>query len=117
MSVGEILRNDPNAIGQTLVASVENGGSYDWCAFMVFRDNATGVLRWYGSAGCSCNVPLDDVTSLDDMCSGDERECVTDLHAFAEEYNYHGAFMREYIAAMQSDWFKEINAIAEKRTR
>lgn len=111
------LRNNPERVGQSLVACIDTGGGYEWCVFYVFRDMSDGVLRWWSGHGCSCNQPLDGVDVLADLSTGTERNLVTDLHAFAAESAYDDGFMYSYIAAMQSPWFKQINSIAEGQTR
>lgn len=109
------LRNNPERAGLSLVACVDGGGGYDWTAFYIFRDLADHLRWWFGS-GCSCNQPLDGVNTIADMHTGTERDVVLDLHAYAQG-SYSTDFLHSYVAAMQSDWFKQINAIAEGQKR
>jgi hypothetical protein len=110
------LRNNPERVGQSLVACIDSGGGYNWTVFYIFRDMADGTLRWWSGSGCSCNQPLDGVNVLADLTTGTERDLVTDLHAYAGE-SYSTDLLHSYVAAMQSDWFKQINALAEGQKR
>jgi hypothetical protein len=109
------LQNDPETVGASLVACIDGGGGYEWTVFYIFRD-MSGVLRWWSGSGCSCNQPLDDVRSVDDLSTGTERDLMTDLIAFAQATS-DIEWMRSYITATQSQWFKQINSIAEGQTR
>lgn len=110
------LEQDPNSVGQSLVACIDSGGGYEWTVFYVFRDNTTGALRWWSGSGCSCYGPMDDVRSVDELSTGTERDLMTDLVAFAQE-SYDSEWLRSYINAMQTPEFKQINAIAEGQKR
>lgn len=110
------LRNTPERVGQSLVACIDGGGGYEWAVFYIFRDMSDGALRWWSGSGCSCNQPLDDVRSVDDLSTGTERDLMTDLIAFAQA-TWDIEWMRSYITATQSQWFKQINSIAEGQTR
>lgn len=114
--IGYDLRNDPNTFGQSLVWCIDSGGGYDWTVFYVFRDNATGVLRWWAGQGCSCNSPMDDVYRIEDLSTGTERDLLTDLNAFAQDQD-DSDILRSCITAMQSPEFKQIIDIAEGQTK
>lgn len=108
------LRNTPERAGLSLVACIDNGGGYNWANFYIFRAISDDRLYWWTGTGCSCDQPLDGVNVLADLTQGTERDLVTDLYAFASD-QWDTDYLHSHIAAMQSDWFKQINAIAERQ--
>jgi hypothetical protein len=59
----------PEAFGLTIVAELENGGSYEFDTIVVWRRDS-GQLLWATDAGCSCPTPFEDV-GLNDLCEFD----------------------------------------------
>jgi len=53
------LYYQPEAFGLTIVAELEEGGSYEFNTTVVFRRDS-GELVWTHDAGCSCPTPFED---------------------------------------------------------
>jgi hypothetical protein len=72
-------------------------GCYEWETTSVLYHSKTETFYWERGAGCSCNGPLEDVDSLDDLESGTFFDLASalseDLIAFLK--NEHRSFRQK----------------------
>lgn len=47
---------------------------YEWNIFSVFKEAETGYYFWIEESGCSCNSPLEDISSKSDFTRGTKQE-------------------------------------------
>ena len=50
-----------------ILMDLDEGASYEWEHFVVFRDKVTGILGYFEGASCSCNGIEDDLGGREDI--------------------------------------------------
>ena len=110
------LYDEPSAFNHRLVGAVGDGGGYTWNVFLIYRDNTTGALRWWSGQGCSCNRPMDALTDVNDLATGTERECLTDLRTWVLD-QWDAGLAHTFIRAEQAGWYRALDRIAAAQKR
>lgn len=70
----------------TAVDWLAGDGCYEWDETTVLWSPTTKLFYWEHGSGCSCNGPLDDVDSRDDLKVGTFWDLVRDLQSVLIEY-------------------------------
>lgn len=67
---------NPEKFGLTTVFEADDGGSYEFDIFAVWKDDYGNF--YYGTdAGCSCPSPFEWATSLEDVTQASKHEIIT----------------------------------------
>jgi hypothetical protein len=69
-------------------------GCYEWENTTVLYHPETDRFYWEHGSGCSCNGPLDDVSTIDDLKSGSFWDLVTDVQSYLSERYGEGTYSR-----------------------
>ncbi len=89
------------------VATLDDGGGYDWTTLNVYYSPAARRYFWHGDSGCSCNAWGDDVSTADDFENGSRADAIAAVKRFADErsYSFHGNDSLNTVTEIQA--FKE----------
>jgi len=80
---------EPEKHGLVHVTAVDwlaGEGCYEWDETTVLWSPKNKLFYWESGSGCSCNGPLDDVDSIDELESGTFWDLVIDLQGVLTEY-------------------------------
>ena len=74
-------------------------GCYEWDDTTVLYHRESDQFYWEHGSGCSCNGPLGDVQSLNDLKSGSFWDLVTDVQQELSGRYGEGEYSRKYYGA------------------
>jgi hypothetical protein len=90
----------PEAHGLVHVGAVDwlaGEGCYEWSETTIMYHPETQRFFWENDGGCSCDGPLDNVNTLDDLTSGTLHDLWTEV--MSDLKNYEDSKNYEHIAA------------------
>lgn len=87
------------------VASIDEGGGYDWTEFHAFWSPTDRRYFWAGDAGCSCNAWGDGIHGAGDFENGDRSALTRAIRAFVNDYSVSATAALDAMVAVRT--FKE----------
>lgn len=80
--------NTPEKFGLEVYGDVWRDMSWEFDAFIIWKQPSTGAYLWAHDSGCSCPTPFEDY-GLSNLPVGSLRDALVDLRAWVEaEWDY-----------------------------